>query len=333
MGSAWNVILLIAAAAGFFVSAYVHHKKTRNEKMVCYLGQDCDRVIHSQYAWFLGVPVEMLGLLYYGLVVAGYGLVIALPLLDVPAVAFTLLAMTATAFLFTLYLISLQAFTIKQWCTWCLISAGLCTVIFVSALTNLNHDFIIFLGTIKPLLLILHLIGMAVGLGAATIADLLFFRFLRDFKISEFEADALQFMAQIIWVFLGLAVLSGFGLYLSEASALNNVASFLVKAIAVVVIIVNGFVLNFYASPRLIEISFGQTHPHQPGELHHFRKLAFALGGISLVSWYTAMILGSLGAPLYTFSQLLAFYLLLLGLGIIISQLFEHHFSKKALEL
>jgi len=173
------------------------------------------------------------------------------------------------------------------------------------------------------LIVILHLISAAVGLGAATATDVLFFKFLKDFRISKFEADTMKVLSPVIWTALGLALLSGLGLYLPAADILHAKPKFLVKMLAFIVVIVNGVFLNSYITPRLEKISFGKRHRHQPGELHHIRKIAFASGAVSIISWYSAFILGAFRGLALSFENILFIYLAALALGIAGSQFFE----------
>ena len=64
--------------------------------------------------------------------------------------------------------------------------------------------------------------------------------------------------------------------------------------------------------------------------MHHIRKIAFALGAISIVSWYSAFILGMLRTLPIEFSSLLLIYLFILGGAIIGSQFMERFFVKQA---
>ena len=89
-----------------------------------------------------------------------------------------------------------------------------------------------------------HLFGFGIGLGAVTITDILFFKFLKDFKISEFESDILHTLSQVIWFALTVIIISGLGLYLPEAQELNQSGKFLAKMAVVAVILLNGTFLN-----------------------------------------------------------------------------------------
>lgn len=317
------IIVVFAAFGGLMLAAYIRHKKKRSEKMVCPIGTHCDNVIYSDYSFFLGIPVEVLGLFYYAVIAIAYGVFLALPAFATPLAVFGVLVLTTAALLFSLYLIFIQAFVLEEWCAWCLMSAGFCAMIFGFALVGSDLGFIELLAGHHNLIAILHLIGAAIGLGAATVTDVLFFKFLKDFKISEFEADTLKILSQVIWFALGVMFITGLGLYLPEAAQLNETPKFLVKMITFLVIVINGAFLNLYITPHLVKISFGKKHHHEAGELHHIRKIAFAMGAVSIVSWYSAFILGSLRSLAWNFETILLIYLSALAVGIIGSQLFE----------
>lgn len=100
--------------------------------------------------------------------------------------------------------------------------------------------------------------------------------------------------------------------------------------LVVAVIIINGAFLNLFVAPKLVKISFEEKDKHQPDELHYKRKIAFASGAVSAVSWYSAFILGMLRSVPLDFSSLFLIYLLLLGGAIIGSQFMERLFVKRA---
>ena len=129
MTSIW---VLLLALSGFILSWYIYYKKRRNEKLVCIVGEDCDKVVHSKYSATLGIPNEVLGMLYYGLVVIlsgaivlGINTIASLPLLTILAV------IGGIAALFSAILILIQAFILKEWCEYCLASAAISIFIFI----------------------------------------------------------------------------------------------------------------------------------------------------------------------------------------------------------
>jgi uncharacterized membrane protein len=325
-----TIIIIGAAAVGFFISATIANKKRKKQKLICPVGYRCDTVIQSSYAKFLGIPLEFLGMTYYGGIALGY---IALQLIQellptqLPAI---LLGFSIAAFFFSCYLLFVQAVQLREWCTWCIASAFCSTVILIVALTVAFSAAPAFLISIKPLLLGGHLLGVALGLGAATVSDLFFFRFLKDYKISHFEASVLRSLSDVIWFGLGLLVLTGLGLFLTAPDAYLASAKFITKMIIVGVIIVNGAFLNLYITPLLTAISFQKKHKHHDGELGRIRHHAFAMGAISAVSWYSAFVLGMFRSIPFTVYQALALYLAALVFGIVVSQMTLRSYMRRA---
>ena len=323
-------LVTIAAILGFLLSLYIRHKKSTKKVLVCPLKASCDDVIHSEYSKFFGIPVELLGIGYYALVVLVYASLQFQPGLMPAQVTLWILGLTVTALLFSLYLTVIQALILKQWCSWCLMSAGICAAIFYGVVAGSTMDVIAILAEYKFLILIFHNIGFALGLGGAVMADFFFFKFLKDLKISEDESKTLSMVSEVVWFGLALLVISGIGLYLPEMARLNESPKFLVKMIVVGVIIVNGVFLNLKISPQLVKISFGGKHKHKMGELRGFRKLAFALGAVSLTSWFSAFILGIFRSVPLSFIHLLAIYIIALAIAVSLSQILESHLTRKS---
>lgn len=322
-------LIVLAALGGFSIALYIWAKKRTGQTLVCPVGTTCDTVIHSEYSKFFGVPVELLGIGYYGIIALSYALMIAVPALALSSVTFFLLSLTLVALLFSGYLTFIQAFALRQWCTWCLISAGLCTFIFTLVIVGSEYTFLEILAEQHSVFVGLHLLAVALGLGGATISDIMFFKFLKDLRISEFEANILHTLSQIIWFALALFIISGLGLYLPEAAELNQSAKFLVKMVVVGVIIVNGAFLNLSVAPNLVKISFGQSHEHIAGELRQTRKLAYALGAVSIVSWYSAFLLGFMRSSPAGFGTILAVYIAIVIIAIGVSQLLEQILGRR----
>lgn len=330
MGIIPEILVIFAAFGGFILAAYLHHKKLSPEPMVCPLKGDCSTVIRSEYSSFFGVPVEWLGMAYYAVIAISYGVFLSWPELNTPIVVFAVLSLSTAAVLFSAYLTFIQIGFLKQICTWCLMSAGISAVIFAAAIWGADFSFISLLQQFKPALVIVHLTGLAMGVGGATFANVFFFKFLKDLKISQREADVLNTISQVIWFGLALLVISGIGLYLNDPERLNESSKFLTRMVVVSVMIVNGAFLNLKVTPHLIHISFGDDpHKNPEEELRRERKIAFSLGGISLVSWYSALILGALESIPLSFPKLLSIYILLL-IGVVIgSQIMERLYGKQ----
>lgn len=325
-----TIVSLLLALAGFVLAFYIYTTKKNNTKaLVCPIGGQCDAVVNSKYSKFLGIPVEVMGMFYYGLVIIFYGLrFFSFPLST--EVLFFATAFSVVAFLFSVYLVLIQAFSIKHWCTWCLFSAGFTTLIAILSVFGAEFNLINLLVEHKMIIVIIHALSAAIGVGATTVTDVLFFKFLKDFKISESEKGVMDTMSHIIWVALGVLIVTGIGLYLPRTLELAESSKFLVKTVAVGVITINGFVLNFIVSPRLTSIVFnGDEKKLLTRKQLFYKKIAFVTGAISISSWYIVFILGSLRSIPLTFKTGLMIYIGIVVFAIVMSQVYRKKISKQ----
>ena len=279
---------LIAATIGLGISTYIHRQKKQKTTLVCPREASCEKVVHSTYATTFGIDNTLLGIAYYTVIGLLYAIALAFPTLLTAPVLWVMTLATCFGALFSLYLIALQAFVIRAWCAWCLGSALATGLLVVALFGHDMHDLYMMLSAQRVWWIIVHNIGFILGLGGATITDIFFFRFLKDGKISEQEKLTMDTLSNVIWIGLGILVVSGLMLYLPEQARLSVSSKFLLKVIVVSVITVNGIVLNLLVAPRMRQFSLAQQVPAR-----RFRRLAFALGGISITSWYTAFLLGS----------------------------------------
>ncbi len=123
-------IIAIVACTGFILSAYIRKKRVKNEKLVCFLGEDCNKVVNSRYATTLGIANETMGMFYYGLVTLSFAWFSLVPITNNALLNFGFIVISGSAALFSVYLISLQVFILKEWCEWCLASSILSIAIF-----------------------------------------------------------------------------------------------------------------------------------------------------------------------------------------------------------
>lgn len=117
-------LILILALAGFAVSFNINFKKNKKEKLVCLIGEDCDKVVHSRYATTFGVDNQIFGMIYY-FSIAIFAATLISGLIWPPVIVLLFKLATIGAALFSVYLIGIQAFVLKEWCEWCLVSAFL----------------------------------------------------------------------------------------------------------------------------------------------------------------------------------------------------------------
>jgi uncharacterized membrane protein len=325
----FHVSALFLAFAGFLLSFYIfEHKRHQKRPLFCPMKSDCTPVITSRYSKFLGVPLEIYGMLYYGFVALFHAMLLLNPALDTAAIKLFLLVLATGAFFFSIYLVLVQAVALKKWCTWCLMSSSICLILFMLHSTLIRVDLVSIVVAYKPLVLVLHILAGALGIGAATVGDILFIQSLRDYYISEKEAVVLKTCSKIIWTGLVLFILTSMMLYASDAERLSYSAQFWISVLALLVLVVNALLLNAFIAPKLIRIATGQSHTHTAGELHHYRRIAFALSAVSLFSWYFIFILSLIRERAVSSLGLLGTYFAVLGIAVISSQIFDHFYSR-----
>jgi uncharacterized membrane protein len=118
----WTVALLVAVAfVGIIDAAYVALYSAQGFLLPCGFTGGCDQVLNSPHSRLLGVPVAWFGLLFY-ITVAGCGLFALFGFAQSLRLSLVLVSL---ALLFTLYLLYLQAWVIRAYCDYCLLSAFL----------------------------------------------------------------------------------------------------------------------------------------------------------------------------------------------------------------
>ncbi len=99
----------------------------------CTFTSGCERVLSSQYSELpiLGIPLAFLGVVFYGVVLflVMFSVINREPIRRLP-----LLAWSTIGFVSSLGLTFLQAFVIRAWCQYCLLSALTSTLIFMTAI-------------------------------------------------------------------------------------------------------------------------------------------------------------------------------------------------------
>lgn len=176
----------------------------------------------------------------------------------------------------------------------------------------------------KPIIIILHALAAAGGLGAVLITDTLFFQFLKDFKISTKEDETMRTISRVVWVVILFLFLTGLALFLSEPIGYLAKSKFIVKLVIFGMIILNGLLLNNVITPVLRCIPFGPSSVPLKPRIKFLRALAFASGAISMVSWISVFLLGSIRSIPVGVGTGLVIYGGLILVAIIGSQIYAH---------
>jgi uncharacterized membrane protein len=117
------------ALMGAGVAAYLTWAKLQGEGLICIGFRGCDVVNNSPYAELLGIPVAAWGLGAY-LALALLGGLSWVDRASLRPWTVTLsFALALGGWLFSMYLTAIEAFVLHAWCSWCVTSAILITLL------------------------------------------------------------------------------------------------------------------------------------------------------------------------------------------------------------
>lgn len=136
-------IIFILSLIGLGISIYLYRVKLiTGGKPICLPGFKCDVVMMSKYSSIWGIPLELLGIIYF-VIMSTISLWLAVnPEAMSPVAMLIIVAATLGSFLFSLYLVGIQHFAIKAYCNWCLLVELISTIIFIT-ITSVNYDLVV----------------------------------------------------------------------------------------------------------------------------------------------------------------------------------------------
>lgn len=121
----------LAGFIGFADASYLTILSYSHRIPPCKIVSGCEEVLTSAYAYVGGVPISLFGAVYYGAILLLLGFYLSQPTQQIR----TLIRLLSWAgIMATGYFLYLQAFVLEAWCTYCLISAGTSSTIFLASL-------------------------------------------------------------------------------------------------------------------------------------------------------------------------------------------------------
>jgi hypothetical protein len=322
--------LLVFALSGAAIVFYAFLKRLKKEqKEPPYDPKKDDPVIHIKNKYFFEIPVEKILLGYYVTVLLIY--LVKLIFGDrLPEIDLAVLYLSGLVFFISTYKMAMSVGVVNKFSPWLMVSLVLSLVIFIITLFGMPQDLVQILTQTRDYHLAAHHIGLSMGLGGTLVIDIMFSHFMRKYSISKRESVIMHLVSQMIIFGLFLLLLSGAALALIDLDAFLNNPRFIMKMIAVFVVMLNGAALNLYLTPQMKKISLKEEDRSRYEKL---TKFSFALGAISIVSWLSAFLLAMLkdlfDLPLPT---LLIGYVVLLVIAAAGSQLAKVYYEKKEAE-
>ncbi|MES3004863.1 MAG: hypothetical protein V4690_01970 [Patescibacteria group bacterium] len=176
--------------------------------------------------------------------------------------------------------------------------------------------------TIKTIYTILHVFGAILGAGAAFVGDNMFFKTVKDGVIEKTELEFMQMNSRIVWIGVGVLLVSGILLFMTDPARYMDSSKFLAKITIVLVIVLNGFAFHIIHIPNLkkhIGMKFAESEVFR-------NKSTFLLasGAVSVTSWIFTVVLGMLRAVPYTYFEILGVYLFAILFAVFTSYLLKN---------
>ncbi len=136
----YRQVIALVALLNAFVATYLHlWKLGLAGSLSCGGGHGCAVVQGSQWSWFLGVDVALIGAVGYTLILITALLGTSERLADSRRIATALAFLIYGAFLFTLRLKYYEFFVLDSFCPWCAISAVSITILTVIVTLELRR--------------------------------------------------------------------------------------------------------------------------------------------------------------------------------------------------
>ena len=131
------VWFLTVSSLGFLDALYLAITHYLGTNLNCFILKGCDVVTTSYYATLLGVPVALLGTIYYLFI-----LLLSIVALDIESkrVLYIVARIVPLGFLASLWFIFAQVFLIKSLCIYCIFSAITSTALFIIGFIYLRKN-------------------------------------------------------------------------------------------------------------------------------------------------------------------------------------------------
>jgi hypothetical protein len=147
---------------------------------------------------------------------------------------------------------------------------------------------------IRTGLRVVHFCGLVLGVGAATLLDLIIARFVLMRGISYEHVYVVDFSSKVVTIGLGLLWISGIGFLIHygvfDPAKLQN-PKIWAKIAIVAVLSINGLLVHYFVLPRIRN----QVGKRLLDGLSPFDcSLVLLAGTVSAISWYVPLILGAI---------------------------------------
>lgn len=167
--------------------------------------------------------------------------------------------------------------------------------------------------TLHTILLIGHIIGVALGVGGATMSDVLFLTSISDRRFDKSELRLLKIASKVVTGGLVLLAITGIGFFFVGTETSPR---FWAKFTIVMIAALNGNIMHTLLFPLFEKCATERTNLLAT-DFTRYAPLMVTAGTVSAISWYTALILGMWRTLPLTYWQILGAYVSLTTIAVI----------------
>ncbi len=324
------ISIVMPAFLGCIILIYAFFKRLKKEKkQPPYDPYKDDPILHIRNKLFFEIAIEKIYLGYFIFITLSYLLQL---IFDVryAGVDIAALYLTGLALFLGIYKMAMSVGVANRFNPWLMFSMFLIILLYIAIYSSFPVDLTSFLEQTKNYHLTIHFLGLSMGLGGTLVIDIMFSHFMKKYTISKRESVIMHLISQMIIFGIFLLLLSGIALMIIDLKSFIENPRFIMKMVAVMVVMINGALLNLYLTPKMKKITLKEE---DRGKYEKLTRISFALGAVSIVSWLSAFLLAML-KELFTMplQTLLLGYLALLVLAIGGSQMAKIYYEKKEAE-
>lgn len=117
-----SIIILLLAIFGLANSIYLAYHYKKEKPLVCVIGKGCNTVAQSKWTKTFGISNTSMGIAYYISIILGVLIIQSAPT-AAALIIFLMKIAAGLALAASIYLTIIQKFVIKEFCSYCILSA------------------------------------------------------------------------------------------------------------------------------------------------------------------------------------------------------------------
>lgn len=162
-----------------------------------------------------------------------------------------------------------------------------------------------------------HVVGAVLGVGAATVNDVLFMRAIGTPEEGEAYRHYNATLSLVAWTGVALLVASATYFWV-QIPAIHDSEKILTKIGLTTLLVLNAGAMMSFLRPYVMRMKPADWK--DAGKLGWVKTVGVPFGVISAVSWYAALILGAVGRTGWGYEQILPYYAAALVGGIVVGR-------------